>query len=69
MTTTITNTTLVVPDGFITNDSISSTAAIDVAKLAQQTVQEFPVGFSSFRVWDAITSHRRHRQALMTWVS
>jgi len=56
MTTTITNTTLVVPDGFITNDSISSTAAIDVAKLAQQTVQEFPVGFSTFRVWDAITS-------------
>ena len=56
MTTTITNVNLVVPDGYVTDGSISATAQIAVSKLAQQTVQEFPVPFNSLRVWDAITS-------------
>lgn len=56
MSTTITDATLVVPDGFITNRTVSSQAAIEVSKLAQQPLQEFPARLTDARVWDAIAS-------------
>jgi hypothetical protein len=56
MSTTATGVSIILPDGFVTNTSISSQAAIDPTKLAQQVLQVFPIPFTQARVWNTPTS-------------
>lgn len=53
MTTTINNTSLVIPDGAITGAAIASNADIAPGKLAQRVLMRSPVSLTSMRVWDA----------------
>ena len=56
MSTTVTPTTMILPDGFIVDSSISANAAIATAKLEQRVLQAVPVRLTDCRVWDAPTS-------------
>lgn len=54
--TRITGATILLPAGLLSNQDLSSNAAIDTSKIAQRVLAEYPVPFSSLRVWDAVTS-------------
>lgn len=56
MSTRISSSTLIIPDGVITNAAVSSSAAIDTSKMAQRVLAEYPISFGSLRTWDAWTS-------------
>lgn len=47
---------VVLPSGALRNEDISPSAAIEVAKLEQRVLAEYPIPFVDMRVWDAVTS-------------
>lgn len=55
--TQIPNATIVIPAGSLTDQSLASTAQIDPLKLRQRVLQRYPVGWDTFRVWDAWQSN------------
>jgi len=56
MSTTVSGVTILIPDGVLSNNSISEQAAIATTKLAQNPLQKFPVPLVLGRVWDAIAT-------------
>lgn len=56
MSSTATNVTLVLPDGYLTDSAVSPAAALQTSKLEQRVLQPFPVSLEECRVWDAPTS-------------
>lgn len=56
MSTTVSGISVLFPDNWITNASFADNAAIATSRLEQRTFQEFPVPFTSMRVWDAMAS-------------
>lgn len=53
----VTMSNLVVTGATLTNDALSSNAAIARTKLAQDTAQPFSIPLTSFRTWDAIATN------------
>lgn len=51
--TQIPNCTILLPAGSLTDQTIAPTAQLDPLKLRQRVLQRFPVGWDTFRVWDA----------------
>ena len=47
---------VVLPAGALKNEDLAANASIEVAKLEQRVLSEFPVAFTDMRVWDAVTS-------------
>ena len=56
MSTVIEEATIVLPDEFVTNSSVSPQAAISVEKLAQRVLQKFPIPLSQGRRHDSVIS-------------
>lgn len=55
--TQIPNCTILLPAGSLTDQTIAPTAQLDPLKLRQRVLQRYPVGWDTFRVWDAWTSN------------
>ena len=54
---TLTNVSIILPDGGISNVDLSANANIEPSKMAQRTFAEYHVPWTAFRVWDAITTN------------
>ena len=54
---TLTGVSIILPDGGISNVDLSANANIDPSKMAQRTFAEHHVPWTSFRVWDALTTN------------
>ena len=54
---TLTNVSITLPDGGISNVDISANANIEASKMEQRVLAEYIVPRDAFRVWDSITTN------------
>lgn len=54
--TRITNVQLTLPTGALSDADLSANASISTSKMAQRVLAGYPVPFTSYRVWDAVTT-------------